>query len=174
MAAEEIGCRRLEMADKLDVFLTICSDALQAEEEAKERLTGGAEKYLVVIGVILGFHVVELKEMTFSGGGLRAGYSLVAVVGLGLLFAALVLVLLAMRVRAYPAFPKSKDLHSVVTAASDDLAKRLAANVYLDLRDGIKTVNEKRALTFKIAGYMLLAGFLLSVLGQLGLGLKLW
>jgi hypothetical protein len=161
------------MAEKLDLFLTLCSDALQAEETIKDRISGGFEKYLTVIGVILGFHVVELKEVSFSVSTARTIYSVAALVGMVLLFAALATVLWGMRVRKYPAFPKSKDLQSVATAATGDLAKGLAANVYLDLRDGIKAVNEKRASNLRIAGLILLAGFLMSVLGQLGLGVKL-
>jgi len=160
------------MADKLDTFLAISSEALQAEEAVKDRLAGGAQKYLAVIGVILGFHVVELKELSFSGEAAHKAFLVAVLVGLGLLFVAMATVLWGMRVRRYPTFPRSNDLQRVGTAATDDEAKSLAANVYLDLRDAIKAVNEKRASTLRIAGIILLAGFVVTVLGQLGLGLK--
>jgi hypothetical protein len=160
------------MADKLDVYLAVCCDALRAEEEVKNRLSGGAEKYLAVIGLLVGFHLVEHQELSFSGGASHIACTVAAVLGWVLLFAALALVLWAMRVRDYPTYPQSSEMKRVAASATEDAAKILAANVYLDLRDGILAVNEKRASTMRIAGIVLLAGFLMSVLGQLGLGIK--
>lgn len=161
------------MADKLDTFLTICSDALQAEVEVMDRLTGKVEKYVAAIGVILGFHIVELGQFSFSGHAVRTAFSVAAVAGLGLLLVALVLALISMRVRAYPTFPKSCHLQRLMEAdVSDDQAKVSAAQAYLDLRDAILAVNEKRASSIRISGAMLAIGFLMSFLGQLGLALK--
>ena len=160
------------MADKLDVLLTICSDAFQAEAEVMDRLSDRAEKYLAAIGVILGFHIIELGQFSFSGHAVRIACSIGAVVGLCLLLVALVMALISMRVRGYPTFPKSNYLQLLAAAGTDDQAKRSAAKVYLDLRDAILAVNEKRASTVRISGGILAIGFLMSVLGQLGLALK--
>jgi hypothetical protein len=160
------------MADKLDVFLSICSDALRSEEEVKNRLSGGAEKYMAAIGLLVGFHLVEHQELTFSGGAVHIACTVAAALGWLLLFAALALVLWGMRVREYPTYPESSEMKRMVASATDDAAKLLAANVYLDLRDGILAVNEKRASIIRCAGMFLLAGFLMSIVGQLGLGIK--
>ena len=121
----------------------------------------------------MGFHLVELKEMSFSGATAHTAFSFGAVAGLVLLFAALATVLWAMRVGEYPTFPKTAALQTVGTAATDHEAKNLAANVYLDLRDAIRAANEKQASTFRIAGFILLAGVVISILAQLGLGLTI-
>src|ERR1039458_6628861 len=65
----------------------------------RESLRAGAEKYLAAIGVILGFHIVEMGELRFSGPAARLGCSIGVVVGLALLFAAFVVALQSMRVR---------------------------------------------------------------------------
>jgi hypothetical protein len=161
------------MADKIDVFISVCSDALKAEDEVKDRLAAGAEKYLGVIGVLLGFQVVKMQDLSFSGGATQLACSVAALLGLGLLFVALALILWGMRVREYPTFPESAVLKKLNAAPTYDAAGHLVANVYLDLRDSILAINEKRAATYKIAGMVLLAGVLLTVFGQVGLGLKL-
>jgi HAMP domain-containing protein len=89
-----------------------------------------------------------------------------------LLSAALAMVLWGTRVREYPTFPVTESLHSLPNAATNDDAKKLAANTYLAVRDGIWKINEQRASNLRITGMLLLAGFLMSVIGQLGLGLK--
>lgn len=157
------------MGDKLDLLLTISSDALQAEVEVMDRLSNRAEKYVAAIGVILGFHIIELGQLSFSGRAAQTVCSVGVVAGIGLLFVALATALLSMRVRNYPTFPKSDDMQLLAAAATDDQAKCSAANIYLDLRDGVLAVNNKRASTVRISGVILVAGFLMSVLGQLGL-----
>jgi hypothetical protein len=126
---------------------------------------------MAVIGLILGFHAVKLTELSFCAGA-RTAFSVAVLSGLALLFVALGRLLWGMRVRESSTFPNAKDLWGLAAAANDDEAKKLAIQVYLDLRDAIKATNNQRALAYRTAGYLLLAGFVLCVLGQLGLGLK--
>jgi len=156
------------MADKLDVLVAFCSDALKAEDQVMDRLSGRAEKYLAAVGVILGFHIVEAKALTFSGPALRAACSVSVVVGLVVLFAAFVLALQSMRIREYPTYPKTRKLEAE-GGKTDDQMKRDIAATYLALRDGILKVNEKRAFTVRFAGILLTLGFSIMVLAQLGL-----
>jgi hypothetical protein len=160
------------MADKFDLLVAVCSDAVRAEDQVRESLRAGAEKYLAAIGVILGFHIVEMGELRFSGPAARLGCSIGVVVGLALLFAAFVVALQSMRVREYPTYPATNDLLGISEKDTDDQAKRSVAKTYLDLRDGILEVNEKRASTVSLAGILLTLGFLISVLAQLGLKIQ--
>lgn len=160
------------MADKLETLLSVASDALKAEDEVKDRLGGGAEKYVAVIGALLAFRLVDLKDMSFTKATAQTAFSYAALAGLVLLLAALAAVLWGMRVGKYPTFPKSPELWCIGTAANDDDAKATAVNVYLDLRDAVRAANERRASTFRIAGFLLLAGVVISILAQLGLSLK--
>jgi len=162
------------MGDKFDQYFTVCTDALHAEEAAMDRLTDRADKYLATIGVLLGFHIVEPKPLTFSGDAAHIAFSAAAAAGLVLLIAALGLMLWSMRLRTYPTFSKTVDLRELVKATSDESAKYSAAEFYLKLRDEILAINEKRASILKVAGMVLVAGFLLAAVGQLGLGLKLY
>lgn len=160
------------MADKLDLFLTVCSDALKAEQDAMDRLTGKAEKYLATIGVILGFQAVKLQELSFSGPSVRVACSIGVLSGIGFLIAAMAVALVSMRVREYPTFPVTGELEKLALTANDDMAMSMTAKVYLALRDATLVVNEKRAALIKISGVILTIGLFLSVLGQLGLGLN--
>jgi hypothetical protein len=160
------------MADKLDLFLTVCSEAFRAENEVMDRLTDKAQKYVAAIGIILGFHVIEMQALSFKGPAARIGLSVGMAGGIALLLLALVASLMSMRVRCYPTFPESGNLKRLATAATDDQAKHSVAGIYLDLRDAVQKVNEKRASTIRIAGVMLTLGYLMSLLGQLGLRLQ--
>ncbi len=161
------------MGDKFDQYFTVCTDALHAEEAAMDRLTDRADKYLATIGVLLGFHIVEPKPLTFSGDAAHIAFSGAAAAGLGLLIVALGLMLWSMRLRTYPTFSKTVDLQELAKAPSAESAKYSAAEFYLKLRDEILAINEKRASILKVAGMVLVVGFLLAAVGQLGLGLKL-
>ena len=138
-----------------------------------DRLSGKSDKCLAAIGVMLGFHIVEPGGLSFSGGVSHVAFSLVAAAGLGLLFGSLAMVLWSMRLRPYPTFSKTAELEKLAEAVSEDSAKYSAAEFYLVLRDEILELNEKRASAIKVAGVILAAGFLMTALGQLGLGLKL-
>lgn len=155
------------MADKLDVFLAVCSDALKSEQAATDRLTGKAEKYLGAIGAIVGFHIVEFGALTFSGNAMQTACSIAILAGLLLLFFALTATLWSMRVQAGPGFPSSEKLQKVLAETGEDQARSRVAAIYLALRDGISEINRKRAFTIRIAGALLIAGFLVSVFGQM-------
>lgn len=156
------------------MFLTVCSDALKAEQDVMDRLSGKAEKYVAAIGVVLAFQAVNLQALSFSGRPAPVICSVGVVAGIALLLAAMALALVSMRAQEYPTFPQSKHLESLALAATDDQAKSKTAKVYMALRDGILEVNEKRARLIKASGVILTVGLFLSILGQLGLALKLF
>src|SRR5580658_5597218 len=119
------------MADKLDLLIAVCSDALKAEQETTDRLTGKAEKYLAAIGVVLAFQVVKVQELSFRGSLTRVMCSVSVLVGLVLLLASMATALLSMRARAGPTFPRSEDLQLLGEAKDDNDARSMAAKVYM-------------------------------------------
>jgi len=161
------------MADKLDTLIAFSGEAFSAENEAIDRLTTTSEKYLTAIGVILGFHVVEMKDLKFSGDGAAVACSYVVSLGVLLVLIALVAALWSIRVRSYPTYPRTEDLLALDDALiDDDTVKRSLIDVYLRLRDGIRQTNERRAGLIQLAGYLLTAGFLVFMIGQMFLRLK--
>jgi cytochrome c-type biogenesis protein CcmH/NrfG len=159
------------MEDKLAVFLTVCSDALRAEDAAMDRLTGKAEKYVAAIGVILAFLTAEMQLLSFRAGCTSEIFSVLVVAGVVLLLIALAASVASMRVREYPTFSDSEYLMRLADADTDDRARRSVAKLYLELRDGIRRVNERRALTLRVAGIAFTAGYVVSLFGHLGLAL---
>jgi hypothetical protein len=158
------------MVNKLDTLLTACAEAYHAENEVISRLTATAEKYLAAIGAILGFHLVELNAINFSRLAENLGFSFVVLTGLTLLLASLGVTLWSMFIREYPTFPVTKDLAPLRDAGvSDEEAKSSLIDVYLDLRDGILRVNERRAKLVRVSGILLLLGFFMSIVGQFGM-----
>jgi hypothetical protein len=156
------------MPDRLDAFVSVCSDALRAENDVMDRLTSRAEKYIAAIGVILALHVVELPGLKFRSGIWEFVSLVLVVVGLVLLSAALVLLIHSMRLQDYATYSDSKTLRKLgESTTSDEVAKRSVAFLYLDLRDQILAKNQNRARGIVAAGYLLLVGFILSLAGQI-------
>ena len=155
------------MPDKLDALLDFTFNAFQAENEVIEHHDRTAEKYFGVIGLVLGFHIVEMKEIVFSDGPLRSLLSVVSLSGMGFLLVALVVALLSIRIRTYPTFPETKDLAPLRNQpVTNEDAKGQLVDVYLRLRDAILQVNQRRARLLRYAGVFLLLGFFLSIIGQ--------
>lgn len=155
------------MSEKFDTFVSVCAEAFRAENEVVERLTSRAEKYIAAIGVILAFHVVELPTLKFTGDMWEVAAALVVISGGVLLGAALVLAIYSMRLRDYATYSDSASLRKLVEPTiTDQVAKQSIAVMYLALRDQTLVVNQKRARGIIAAGYLLLAGFVLSIAGQ--------
>jgi hypothetical protein len=160
------------MESKLDTFISVCSEAYRAEDQTMDRLSSKAEKYVAAVGAIFGFHIMELHGLAFRGFGVRTALSAIVLLGMALLLIALIASLLSMRLQTYATFPDSNVLAKRLdNRDTDDQAKHAIALLYLDMRDHVRNVNEKRASTITTAGWALTLGFLLSLLGQLGLKL---
>jgi hypothetical protein len=157
------------MANRLDTLVTICSEALKAENEVTNSLTTKVEKYVAAIGVIMGFHIIEIQAPHFSGGATSRACAVAVWGGIIILLAALAALLLSMRVRNYPTFPDTANMMLLASAETDDQASRSIAGVYLDLRDEVREVNQERAKRVRLGGWVLLAGYVISLAGQFGL-----
>lgn len=156
------------VADRLDAFVSVSSDAFRAETAVMDRLTSRAEKYIAAIGVILAFHVVEFPTLKFKAGTFQIVSLILVVVGLVFLAVALILALHSMRLQDYVTFSTSDKLCKLDEATiNDDVVKRSVALLYLDLRDQTLAKNQARARGIIAAGYCLLGGFVLSLAGQL-------
>ena len=133
-----------------------------------DRLTIRAEKYIAAIGVVLALHVVELPALKFKSGMWEIISVVLVVLGFILLSVALVLAIHGMRLQDYATFADSTSLRKLgADETSEEVAKRSVAIMYLDLRDQILAKNQNRARGIVAAGYLLLAGFMLSLAGQI-------
>jgi len=159
------------MGDKLDSLVPFSAEALRAEADAISQLRGTAEKYLTAISILLGFHIVEIKDLTFCDGASKSAFSVVLLCGIILLLIAMAVAIWSMRVRVYPTYPKTDDLAPLRATATSDAAREMIVDINLALRDGILAVNEHRAHLLAIAGWLLMLGFVASVAGQIGLKL---
>lgn len=155
------------MTDRLDMLLSLSSDAFRAEEEGIERHSGTAEKYIAAIGAILTVQVMESKALTFAGGQLSVLVTAFTLIGIAVLVVALACTVWSMHIRKYPDFPKTAQLMKLRNgAAVDQEVKTQIVMIYLDMRDGILAVNERRARSLAVAGRLLLVGFAIDVVGQ--------
>ena len=160
------------MGDKLDTLLHFSAEAAKAESDVIAQLRGTAEKHMAAVGLILGFHLVEMKDLAFCDGGSKLVFSIVSLAGVAILLVALGVALWSMRVRTYPTYPRTTDLEGLrAENIGDEQAKSQLVDVYFALRDGIRDVNERRARLLRTSGALLILGFVASVIGQFGLKL---
>ena len=153
----------------LDVLLETSREALREELEVIERLTSRAEKYLAAVGVVLAFQTVQVDRLTFAEAGKRWP-SAMAVSGAILLGVSLIFALASLYLRIYPTYPATTELMKLDDSTiSDDVAKRSVINLLLKVRDGVQSVNERRAGQINVAAMLLFGGFVITLLSQVWL-----
>ncbi len=159
----------IDAENKLNALIDLSVRALQAESEVTAQHTDKAQKYIAAIGVILGFHVVEMKDLVFTGST-KLALSAIVLAGIGVLLVAMWITLMSMRVRVYPTFPETQALDVLRSkATSERETKERILDVYLDIRDGILKVNQQRGRLLRMSGSLLMIGFFASVVGQMAL-----
>lgn len=155
------------MAERAEVFRTVCEEALHAETAVIDSLTASAEKYLAAVGIALGFQVSTVDGVVRETAAEPLAQRLL-ILGPVILAAAVLVLLLSMRVRRYPTYAPSASLKELDSTDVDEHAINLSVgHLYLRMRDGIRSVNERRARALQIALGLIVAGFFSTVAGQM-------
>ena len=157
------------MPGPLDVLLETSREALREELDVIERLTSRAEKYLAAVGVVLAFQTVQVEKLAFVEAAKRWP-SAIAVTGALVLGVSVIFALASVHLRIYPTYPATDELMKLDDATiSDDGAKRSVIDLLLKVRDGVQSVNERRAEQVNVAAMLLLGGFALTLVSQVWL-----
>ncbi|MCA1631713.1 MAG: hypothetical protein LC774_15565 [Acidobacteria bacterium] len=142
--------------------------AFTTENQRRDKLTDKSESLIKAVGLVMGFQLIDLKNLSYTGSRKDLGLWL-AVGALLALSVALVLALLGARIRSgYKSQPREDDLVNALWGnnVSDDDAKAQVARTYFAAREENAIINDGRARLLAFSGYCLLAGFFMAVLSQ--------
>lgn len=164
--ASDLSCT--DMADPAEAFRSVCEEALHAETDVIDSLTSSAEKYLAAVGIALGFQVNAIGTAPHQNTPAAPFAQFLLILGPVILAAAVIVLLLSMRVRKYPTYAPSEDLRQLdPTEVDEQTINRSVGHLYLKMRDGIRAVNEQRAKAVRIALGLIISGFFATVAGQI-------
>lgn len=151
---------------KSSIIKDAAEKALASENDRATRLFGKAEKITAGIIVVTGFQVLSAPNVLGSGSlwAQCVCYFAFAVLGLSLFFG-----FFSMRSRGYADYPRGDKLWEILKPenVSEDAAHEAIIQMLLRNREQNAKVNDAKARTLAICGWLLFAGFLLGVASQL-------
>lgn len=162
------------MMSKLEIITQIAIKALENESTRVDNLTRKAEKFITVVAIVMGFQIIDLKNVVLSGVWYEVLPSWLAVSALVMLGVALVTSLSGLRVRGYVSYPKSKDLLNnllmKVNNFPDNKMSEEIVKMCLNVTDKNSNINNKRAKLLSWTGFscLLALSLQLLVICQLG------
>ncbi|HEU0078153.1 MAG TPA: hypothetical protein VFQ76_10920 [Longimicrobiaceae bacterium] len=164
---------RSGMSRKEELLAAEAEKAFHGQEERAETITGKAERYAVITGVVLGLNVFQLGQIRLSRSVLSTPSDLLGVAALVLLGLALLLALWALQV---------KD-HTWVVPVTDEFSEQFRSStihyggvrqavteLYLNAYRRNFAANTGRAAYARWAGIALASGFVAAVLSRLVAG----
>lgn len=159
---------------KVELVLQESQRAFEVEWRRSESLTTKAEKYLVAVGLVIGFELIRLPpmlELTSTMHVAVAGY--LALISILMLFLSFLYCLISLRTRPYLAYPRGETLINELKeeAINDDDAKIKVAKMYIAARDKNASINDSRAILLTRAGIILTGAFVLAVTSYLAMSL---
>lgn len=155
---------------KIDLVLEESRRAFEAEWGRKARLTGKAEKYIVAVGLIVGFELVGVpRPFGLTGPISEVIGRWLAVCSFLAMFLSFVFCLLALRTRAYRTHPRGDAIADSIKgkSISNEAAVVMVAKMYLAARGANAVINDGRAVVLSWAGALLISGLALAVASYL-------
>lgn len=155
---------------KIELLLEEGRRAFETEWGRKARLSAKAEKYMVAVGLILGFGLVRIHDrFALTGPASDVLGSWLAVGSLLAMSFSFSLCLLALRTRTYRSYPRGNAIADSIKdkSVSDEAAMVMLAKMYLTARDANVKVNDRRAVLASWAGMLLISGFVLAAASYL-------
>src|SRR5205085_7991336 len=128
-----------------------------------------ADKYAGAIAIVIGLHLIDLKQLTILGDGKDVAYLILAMFSLVTLGVSLCLALLSFRVRGYMSYPVGNTLIDELQdeKITDEAARIRVAKMYLNAHDANSYINDQRARLLSYSGILLVIGFSLAVVTYL-------
>lgn len=154
---------------KVDLVFQESEKAFLAEIGRGERITDKAEKYIGAIAIIIGFKLIDLDSLKFSGQNSQALASWIAVVSFLVLGLSLVQALLSRRVLRYYSYPRGEKLIEDLRSdeLDNDMAKVKIAKMYLTARERNALINDNRAKLLSVSGILIVIGFTVAAVGHI-------
>ena len=155
--------------DKTDLIVQQSEKAFLQERARADKLIAAAEKYIAAVAVIIGFKLLDIENLSLTGSWQQIVHGWLTVLALLTLGTALLLTFWSMRVFKYYAFPRGTKLIDELKdpGISDEAAKIKVARMYLSAHDTNAQINDRRARLLSVSSALLVAGFLLTVIGYL-------
>lgn len=153
-----------ESADaKLALLLAESEKAFNAELSRKDALTHKAERYLAAAGILTGFYLADIVPRA------SLTYSVLLAGALTLFAAALISVLLTLRVRKYRSYPPGAELLEKLGAheVTVNAARFIVSTMYCEAQDLNAEINNQRARLLAVGGALMTAGFVLAAASHL-------
>ncbi len=145
---------------KLTVIKEAAEKAFDAERDRTDYHISKAEKFIAAITLVMAFQVHEAKDLVKE-----TPFTVPVCISLGLLALSLFFTLLAMRIRRFIGYSAGTELKELLEdqEADDQKAGQELADVLIEARDHNAGLNDRNATLLRIAGWLLLAGFLLVI-----------
>jgi len=156
---------------KIDLIFQECEKAFREETRREECLTDKAEKYVVAIASIIGFKIIDLDSLNFSGLTSESLRSWLAVASFVVLGIALAYALKSRQVWNFLSYPRKKSGTIIDALKSnmidDDTAMIKMAKTYEEIREHNALINDERAILLSHSGVLIVFGFIFAVTGHL-------
>lgn len=161
--------KRNTSMSKIDTIVSQSEKAFVAESARCERLTNKAEKYIAAVGAIVGFHLIEIKQLVIYGNSKEVIYTMAAISSFLFLFLALILSFIAANIYKYRSYPRGEQLINRLkdNVITDDIAKIKLAKMFLAAQETNGDINDYRAAILRSASKLIVFGFILTVIGHL-------
>jgi len=154
------------MADPYELLMSVALDAYRTEQEAGERLTARAEKYIAATSVILAITTNQAAVLTLTGQKWRVLGSAALIAGVALMGVVIMLCVHGMRIRVYPGHAPTHQLQEIISHQVDARdATAAVARMYLVMRDQAAQVNGKAAAELQKTTLVLIAGIFANLIG---------